>query len=152
LASLTYSRSQQLDLLKAARVLRIPVAAAIMSWDHLSSKALLHIEPDQVIVWNDVQKREAVEMHGLRAERIVSTGAQCYDDWFTRKPERSREQFCCAMGLDPRRPFALWVHSALSPTPNPPEPVLVRRWIESLRASADPTLGTLGVLVRPHPE
>ena len=152
LGSLTYSRSQQLDLLKAARVLRIPVAAAIMSWDHLSSKALLHIEPDQVIVWNDVQKHEAVEMHGLPAERVVSTGAQCYDDWFTRTPERSREQFCCAMGLDPRRPFALWVHSALSPTPNPPEPVLVRRWIEALRASADPTLRTLGVLVRPHPE
>ena len=43
LTSLTYSRSQQLDVLKAARQLDIPVAAAVMSWDHLSSKALLHI-------------------------------------------------------------------------------------------------------------
>ena len=152
LASLTYSRSQQLDLLKAARALRIPVSAAIMSWDHLSSKALLHIAPDQILVWNDVQKREAVEMHGLPADRIALTGAQCYDDWFTRRPERTREQFCRDMGLDPARPFALWVHSALSPTPRPPEPVLVRRWIDALRASADPTLRTLGVLVRPHPE
>ena len=152
LASLTYSRSQQLDLLKAARALRIPVSAAIMSWDHLSSKALLHIAPDQILVWNGVQKREAVEMHGLPADRIALTGAQCYDDWFTRTPERSREQFCRDMGLDPSRPFALWVHSALSPTPRPPEPVLVRRWIDALRASADPTLRTLGVLVRPHPE
>jgi hypothetical protein len=152
LASLTYSRSQQLDLLKAARARKIPVAAAIMSWDHLSSKALLHIAPDQIIVWNDVQKREAVEMHGLPAERVVLTGAQCYDDWFTRTPERSREQFCRAMGLDHTRPFVLWVHSALSPTPTPPEPVLVRSWIERLRTSADPRLRTLGVLVRPHPE
>lgn len=152
LASLTYSRSQQLDVLKAARVLEIPVAAAIMSWDHLSSKALLHIVPDQVIVWNDVQKREAVEMHGLPADRVALTGAQCYDQWFTRTPERSREQFCASMGLDPSVPFVLWVHSALSPTPNPPEPVLVRRWIDALRASADPCLRSLGVLVRPHPE
>lgn len=152
LASLTYSRSQQLDLLKAARVLRIPVTAAIMSWDHLSSKALLHIAPDQIIVWNDVQRREAVEMHGLPADRVVLTGAQCYDDWFTRRPQRSREQFCADMGLDPARPFVLWVHSALSPTPDPPEPVLVRRWIDALRASDDPRLRTLGVLVRPHPE
>jgi hypothetical protein len=152
LASLTYSRSQQVDLLKAARALRIPVSAAIMSWDHLSSKALLHLAPDQIVVWNDVQKREAVEMHGLPAERIVLTGAQCYDDWFTRTPERSREQFCGAMGLDSTRPFVLWVHSALSPTPTPPEPALVRTWIKRLRASADPSLRALGVLVRPHPE
>jgi hypothetical protein len=152
LASLTYSRSQQLDLLKAARRLGIPAAAAIMSWDHLSSKALLHVVPDMVIVWNDVQKQEAAEMHGVPPDRVVLTGAQCYDQWFTRTPERTREQFCRAVGLDPSRPFALWVHSALSPTPDPPEPLLVRRWIEALRQSSDPRLRTLGVLVRPHPE
>jgi hypothetical protein len=152
LTSLTYSRSQQLDVLKAARALRIPVAAAIMSWDHLSSKALLHVAPDRVIVWNDVQRREAVEMHGLPAERVVITGAQCYDQWFTRGPARSREAFCAAVGLRADRPFALWVHSALSPTPDPPEPVLVTRWIEALRRSPDARLRELGVLVRPHPE
>lgn len=152
LASLTYSRSQQLDLLKAARTLGIPVAAAIMSWDHLSSKALLHVVPDRVLVWNDVQKQEAVDMHRLPPERIVMTGAQCYDQWFTRTPDRGREAFCRAVGLNPAQPFVLWVHSALSPTPEPPEPALVRRWIEALRASGNPRLRHLGVLVRPHPE
>lgn len=152
LASLTYSRSQQLDLLKAARALGCPVAAAIMSWDHLSSKALLHVTPDMVLVWNEVQRQEAVEMHRLAADRVVVTGAQCYDQWFTRTPQRSREEFCRDMGLRADRPFALWVHSALSPTPEPPEPLLVVRWIEALRASADPRLRELGVLVRPHPE
>jgi hypothetical protein len=67
-------------------------------------------------------------------------------------PARSREEFCAAVGLQPDRPFVLWVHSALSPTPDPPEPVLVTRWIEALRRSADPRLRSLGVLVRPHPE
>ena len=152
LTSLTYSRSQQLDVLKAARRLNIPVAAAIMSWDHLSSKALLHIAPDQVIVWNEVQKHEAVEMHGVPAERVVLTGAQCYDQWFTRRPARDREAFCGSMGLRADRPFVLWVHSALSPAPEPPEPVLVKRWIEALRAHPDPVLREAGVLVRPHPE
>jgi hypothetical protein len=152
LASLTYSRSKQLDLLKAARTLGLPIGAAIMSWDHLSSKALVHLAPDMVLVWNDVQRREAVEMHGLPLERIAVTGAQCYDQWFTRTPARDRRTFCEAMGLRPDRPFALWVHSALSPTPNPPEPVLVTRWLEALRSSADPQLRELGVLVRPHPE
>lgn len=152
LTSLTYSRSQQIDMLKAARALHIPSAAAIMSWDHLSSKALVHLVPDKVIVWNEVQKREAIDMHGVPPERIVLTGAQCYDQWFTRTPARTREEFCRAIGLRSDRPFVLWVHSALSPTPEPPEPVLVMRWIEALRASADPQLCELGVLVRPHPE
>ena len=152
LASLTYSRSQQLDLLKAARALGIPVAAAIMSWDHLSSKALLHIAPDMMLVWNDVQRREAIEMHGIPADRVAVTGAQCYDQWFGRRPARTREAFCAAMGLRADRPFVLWVHSALSPTPQPPEPVLVDRWLTALRASGDARLRELGVLVRPHPE
>jgi hypothetical protein len=152
LTALTYARSQQLDLLKAARALDLPVAAAILSWDHLSSKALVHVHPDMVLVWNDVQKQEAVEMHGLPPERVVLTGAQCYDHWFTKTPERSREAFCRAMGLRADRPFVLWVHSALSPTPNPPEPHLVVRWIEALRSHPDPRLRDLGVLVRPHPE
>jgi hypothetical protein len=150
LASLTYSRSQQMDLLKTARALGIPVAAAIMSWDHLSSKGLVHVAPDRVLVWNDVQRQEAVDMHGLPAERIVATGAQCYDEAFVRTPQRSREAFCRTVGLDPARPFVLWVHSALSPTPDPPEPALVRRWIAALRR--DERLRDLGVLVRPHPE
>jgi hypothetical protein len=152
LTSLTYSRSQQLDLLKAARTLNIPVAAAVLSWDHLSSKALLHVVPDMVIVWNETQKQEAVEMHALPADRVALTGAQCYDQWFTRTPERSRQTFCKAVGLRADRPFALWVHSALSPTPDPPEPALVMRWLEALRSSSDPGLRDLGVLVRPHPE
>ncbi|HXE80910.1 MAG TPA: hypothetical protein VNK41_09180 [Vicinamibacterales bacterium] len=152
LTSLTYARSRQLDVLKAARALRIPVAAAIMSWDHLSSKALLHIAPDMVIVWNEIQKHEAVAMHGLPGDRVVVTGAQCYDQWFTRTPDRSREVFCRAVGLRADRPFVLWVHSALSPRPDPPEPVLVCRWIEALRRSNHPVLREVGVLVRPHPE
>ena len=152
LTSLTYSRSQQMEVLKAARVLDIPVAAAIMSWDHLSSKALLHVMPDLVIVWNEIQRQEAVTMHGVPADRVVLTGAQCYDQWFARTPTRTREQFCEAVGLRPDRPFVLWVHSALSPVPDPPEPLLVKRWIEALRSNADPRLRELGVLVRPHPE
>ncbi len=152
LASLTYSRSYQLDMLKAARALDLPVAAAIMSWDHLSSKALLHLMPDAMLVWNDVQRQEAVEMHGVPPERVVVTGAQCYDQWFERPPDRSYEAFAAGVGLRPDRPFVLYVCSALSPSPQPPEPLLVKRWIELLRGSDDPSLRDLGVLVRPHPE
>ncbi|HLG58095.1 MAG TPA: hypothetical protein VI485_22300 [Vicinamibacterales bacterium] len=152
LASLTFSRSLQIEQLKAAKALGIPTAACIMSWDHLSSKTLLHIQPHLTIVWNEVQKQEAVDMHGLPAGAVVVTGAQCYDQWFDRRPARSRDAFCQSMGLDPSRPFVLYVCSAMSPVPDPVEPMFVRQWIEALRSSANPRLKDAGVLVRPHPE
>ena len=152
LTSLTFSRSFAMDQMKAARTLGISTAACIMSWDHLSSKALIHIQPDTTIVWNDVQKREAIEMHDLPESRIVVTGAQCYDQWFDKTPQRSREVFCRALGLDPRRPFVLYVCSAMSPVPEPAEPLFVKEWIHALRSSSDPVLRAAGVLVRPHPE
>jgi len=152
LASLTVSRSSAMDQLKAARALGIPTVAAIQSWDHLSSKAPLHIAPDATLVWNEVQKQEAVEMHGLSADSVVVTGAQCYDQCFAYQPSRSRDEFCASLGLDPAHPFILYVCSAMSPVPDPLEPLFVKEWVSALRASDDLVLRTAGILIRPHPE
>jgi hypothetical protein len=152
LASLTFSRSTNIEQLKVARAAGIPVAACVMSWDHLSSKALLHIAPDLALVWNDVQRHEAIDMHGIAGDRVAVTGAQCYDQWFARQPAQTREDFCRSVGLAPDRPFVLYVCSAMSPVPDPIEPLFVKRWVEAIRASDDPVLRRAGVLVRPHPE
>lgn len=152
LTSLTFSRTSALEQLKACRALGIPTAACILSWDHLSSKALLHMQPDLTLVWNEVQRQEAVTMHRIPADRVVVTGAQCYDQWFGRAPSRSREAFCQAMGLDPGRPYVLYVCSTMSPVPDPIEPRFVASWIDALRSSGDPALEQVGILIRPHPE
>ena len=152
LTALTVSRASGMDQLKAAQALGVPVVAAIQSWDHLSSKAPLHVAPDNTLVWNEIQKREAVEMHGLAPDTVVVTGAQCYDQWFERTPSRSREAFCQAVGLNPARPFVLYVASTMSPAPTPLEPHFVREWAQALRASTDVNLRDVGILIRPHPE
>ncbi len=152
LTSLTFSRSSQMEQLKAAKALGIRTAACILSWDHLSSKSLLHIPPDLTVVWNDVQKQEATSMHQLDAARVVVTGAQCYDQWFDRQPSRTREEFCTALGLDPSRRLLLYVCSTMSPVPDPVEPVFVREWVQAIRASDDPELRNASILIRPHPE
>ena len=152
LTSMTYARAPQLDHQKAARRLGIPVGACIMSWDHLSSKSLLHLTPDRVFLWNPVQRQEAVDMHPLPAERIVVTGAQCYDQWFDKGVHKTREEFCRALGFDPSKDVIMYVASAMSPYPDPPEPAFVRQWLEALRASDDPRLREASVLIRPHPE
>jgi hypothetical protein len=99
--------SSQIDYLRAARELGVPTALCVWSWDHLSSKALIRECPERVFVWNETQKREAVELHRVPAERVVITGAQCFDHWFDRTPSRTRDG-SAQIGLDARHPFILW--------------------------------------------
>ncbi len=142
--------SSQIDYLRIARERRIPTALCVWSWDHLSSKALIREQPDRVFVWNDTQRREAVELHDVAGDRVVVTGAQCFDHWFDRKPSRDRAAFCRVVGLDPARPFVLYVCSALF-AGSPVEAEFVDRWLGHLRASRDPRVCEVQVLVRPHP-
>lgn len=142
--------SPQLDCLYAAMARGLPTALCVWSWDHLSSKALIRTVPDRILVWNPVQRREAVDLHGVPADRVVVTGAQCFDQWFDRKPSRSRAEFCRRVGLPDDRPFLLWVCSSLFKG-SPPEAAFVMRWIRELRASGHPELAEANILVRPHP-
>jgi hypothetical protein len=140
-----------MDILNSARRRGLRTALAVWSWDHLTSKARLRQCPDRVMVWNDTQRNEAISLHGVPAERIVVTGAQCFDHWFGRRPSRTREQFCRDLALDPAQPLVLYVCSALF-RGSPPEAAFVGRWAEHLRRSASPLLRHAGILVRPHPQ
>ncbi len=143
--------SPQLDYVRAARAFGIRSALCVWSWDHLSSKALIRVLPDAVIVWNEVQKEEAARFHGIAPERVLVTGAQCFDRWFERQPSRTRTGFCRRAGLHDDRPFVLYVCSALF-RGSPSEAAFVREWIRAIRSSPDPALRGMNILVRPHPQ
>jgi hypothetical protein len=142
--------SSQIDYLRAARSLGVPTALCVWSWDHLSSKALIRESPDRVFVWNETQKREAVELHDVDPGRVIVTGAQCFDKWFDRAPSRSRAAFCAEVGLPADRPFALYVCSAPFVGSQPEAPFVVD-WIRRVRSSGSARLRDLPILVRPHP-
>jgi hypothetical protein len=143
--------SPQVDLVKSAQRRGIPVAAGIASWDNLTNKGLLRVQPDLVLVWNDIQKDEATALHGMASERVAVTGAQPFDRWFGRTPSRPAEEFCRMLGFAAATPFALFTCSSGFISEGGREVAFVRRWIESLRRSADPTIASLPVVVRPHP-
>ena len=150
LASVTAWRLPQIDHLRAARALGRRTGVCVFSWDHLSSKALLRCVPDRILLWNETQKREAIQWHGMPEERVTVTGAQCYDQWFDRAPSRDRTSFCRAVGLSKEHPVLLYVCSVMNP--NPHESTFILRWIAEIRRSPDPRLRDAGILVRPHPE
>ena len=141
--------SYQTDYVKAAHRLGIPVAFLPFSWDNLTNRGLIRVQPDRVFVWNEIQKREAVDLHRVSSDRVVVTGAARFDDFFDLRASTTREDFCAAVGVDPARPLLLYCCS--SPFVSPREVEFVRQWIEQSRQSAEPALTDASVLIRPHP-
>ncbi len=141
--------SYQTDYVKAAHRLGLPVAFIPFSWDNLTNKGLMRIHPDRVLVWNDVQRREAIELHGCAPDSVVVTGAARFDDFFAGTPSTTREAFFAQHGLDPSRPLALYLGSSQLTGPNEME--LIRRWAEALRGSDDDVVRGCNILIRPHP-
>lgn len=143
--------SPQTDYLRAAQRLGIRTALCVWSWDHLSSKALIRVRPDHLLVWNEIQRDEAARFHGIPPERVHVTGAQCFDRWFGRRPRQDRAAFCRRAGLPDAAPFVLYVCSALF-RGSPSEAAFVREWVRAIRGSSHPELRGMNVLVRPHPQ
>jgi hypothetical protein len=142
--------SPQVEFLKSARGQGIPSGICVASWDNLTNKGLLKWVPERVYVWNELQRREAIEQHGVPPERVVATGAQLFDPWFELRPSVPREEFVRTIGLDPARPYVLYVCSNPRMT-EAPETRFVTDWIEALRSGADGRLGGVGIAIRPHP-
>ena len=145
---LVTDQSPQVDMIKSAHALGIPAALCVASWDHLTTKGLVRVQPDLVSVWNDAQKAEALEYHDLRADRIVVTGAQPFDRWFERRPTE-RAAFCRKIGLPVDRPIVLFAGSTASISAPDVELRFVRRWVDALRR--EPALAAVSILIRPHP-
>jgi hypothetical protein len=152
ISPLVTGASPQTDYVKAARALGLPCGVCIASWDNLTNKGIVRVVPDRLFVWNEAQREEAVSLHRVPAERIAVTGAQPFDRWFGRAPTASRQEFCARVGLDPERPFVLFVGSTSNITDSGAEDAFVRRWAAALRASNEPALAGVGALVRPHPD
>lgn len=140
----------QTDTVKAARSLGIPTVLAVASWDNLTNKGLVQIQPDRVLVWNEDQVAEAVTMHRLDPASLSVTGAQLFDEWFAREPSTDRAGFCARVGgLDPDRPILLYLCSSTFICRD--EVSFVKEWLTALRDSDNPKLREANVIVRSHP-
>lgn len=139
--------SEQTDWVKSARALGIPVGFPVFSWDNLTTKGLVHEQPDRVFVWNEIQKREAVELHGVCPDRVVITGAPRFDAFCRLTPKRDRRRFCEKYGLSPERPILTYLCSSEFVAGG--EPAFVAQWIAEIRR--DPLLADCNIVIRPHP-
>jgi len=142
---------QETEVIKAAQALGIPTAVGVASWDHLTSKGLIRLVPDAVLVWNDIQADEAERLHRIPKDRIIVTGAQSFDRWFDRPRPEAIDAFRRNLGIDGNRGVLLLVGSSRNIAPGDSEVQFARRWIAALRASNHPQVRNAFVIVRPHP-
>jgi hypothetical protein len=142
--------SEDIEYLKAAKSLKIPTVLPVLSWDNLTTKGLIHIQPDRVFVWNDVQKIEAMSIHNIPEHRIEITGSPFFDKWFSNNNcHRTRDEFCRQVGLIPKYPFFLYLGSSANIVKD--ETYLIKKIFDSLKQHPDANLRNAGIIVRPHP-
>ncbi len=139
-----------LDYLKAAKFLKIPTALPVMTWDNLTTKGLIHVAPDKLLVWNDAHLAQAKLIHGISADNIRVAGAPLFDSWFSNlKAQTSRAKFCAAHGLNPKYPILTYLGSSTNMVKD--ETWLVRELKKALAVSKDKKAQKIQIVVRPHP-
>lgn len=141
--------SPDIDYIKSAQALRVPTLAITPSWDNLTTKSLIQVKPDRMLVWNDEHRCSVRAYHHIPGERVKITGAPQFDAWFDRRvPFQTRTSFATSFALDPNRRFLLYLSSASAGRRNPTAICLLR---EACNASTDPPVRAMHILVRPYP-
>jgi hypothetical protein len=89
-----------LRLLKAARMRGIRTLGMVKSWDNFTSKDLLLIPPERLLVHNDVVKEEAMRLHRYPSERVSVVGVPQFDWYADPTFVEARDAFFSRLGLD----------------------------------------------------
>jgi hypothetical protein len=138
----------QVEYFKAASALGVRSCLPVASWDNLTSKGSAHCVPNAVLVWNNAQKREAVELLHIPEAKVSVVGAYCYEHWFKSQPSSDKQTFLRKVGLDPNRDYVVFLCSSFFIAAD--EIAVVMQWAQALRRSGG-ELAEIGILIRPHP-
>jgi hypothetical protein len=144
---LVTGNNKELEYVKAAKAIGIPTVYALASWDNLTTKGTIHVQPDLVFVWNQPILEEAIKLHGVPRENIVITGAPTFDYWFDMKPSLDRATFCHQAGIEAGRPYAVYLCSSRRMIGD--EITFIRDLANQL--GQNPETKDVILLVRPHP-
>jgi hypothetical protein len=142
--------NNQVEVVKAAKTLGIRVGMLLFSWDNLSTKGALHVEPDHLFVWNERQRCEAQGLHGFDPACVSVTGAPRFDRFFTLRSKVDAGAFRAALGVDASTLVILYVCS--SRLVSQKEVNFIRQWVKAIRSSDHAPLREALLVVRPHPD
>jgi CDP-Glycerol:Poly(glycerophosphate) glycerophosphotransferase len=73
------------------------------SWDNFTNKLIPVRRADRLVVWNDIMKQQAVDLHGYAPDQVRVSGPPHWDRYFRPGPVVSRDAFFARIGADPAR-------------------------------------------------
>lgn len=93
----------EVPLLRTAVRRGVRSMAVDPSWDNFTNKLLPVRRVDRLVVWNDLMKQQAIELHGYAAAEVRLAGPPQWDLYFREGTLTSREIFFQDIGADPGR-------------------------------------------------
>jgi hypothetical protein len=93
----------EVPLLRTAVQRKVRTIVVEPSWDNFTNKLIPVRRADRMVVWNDIMKRQAVELHGYAPDQVHVGGPPHWDRYFRPAPAVSREAFFARIGADPAR-------------------------------------------------
>ena len=137
----------EIPLLRTAVRRGVRSMALDPSWDNFTNKLMPVRRVDRLVVWNDLMKRQAIDIHGYDLAQIRVAGSPQWDLYFRGHTCASREAFFRRIGADPARKLV-----TLTTTPRiiyAHHDHVLRVLIEAMNSKAWPD--PVQVLVRLHP-
>lgn len=147
LLSTSFITNNEYAYVIAAKQLKIPTLASVLSFDNLTSRASYLFRFDHYMVWSEWMKQQLVKYYRISAEQISVTGTPQFD--FHRRKEYcwDRQSTLAFLGLSPNDKY--FVYGASSRLLTPDEPLLVRQLIQKI--SQEKELASYKIVVRLHP-
>jgi hypothetical protein len=139
---------QILPIVLAARLLRIPTATFIFSWDNLSSKGSIAAPFDHFLVWSNQMREELLRYYpDAASDRVHVVGSPQFDPYADDDLVSSREAFFRQIGANPRQPLICYTGGDRGTCPE--DPLHLRLLLDLVRSGQ--IRRRPQVLVRPSP-
>ena len=95
-------------LIKAAKRRETRTIGMTKSWDNFTSKTLLRMKPDHLIVNNPLIKREARAIGDMPEKKVTVVGLPQYDKYMKPEWHLTREEFFKRFGLHPDKKLLVY--------------------------------------------
>lgn len=142
--------SEEIEYIKAAGKMHIPTVISVLSWDNLTTKGLFHCKPDNIFVWNQNQRDEAINFHHMNKKDIIITGSPFFDKWFDfKESEEQWKKFLLSTGMSENEKYITYVGSSENIAED--ESAILMALSRKLVTHPNPSIRNLYIIFRPHP-
>ena len=88
---------------------KVPSIGVVLSWDNVTNKGEIYARCDQVVVWNEIEKRQVINYHDYQEKDVFVTGTPQFDFFVKYNSEiPSKNEFFEKLGLDKSKKLILY--------------------------------------------